>query len=417
MALLSDSERAKILSGFSEGELEALLYDWDFWARPNQKMPDWEWHVWLLLAGRGFGKTRVGAEIVYEWVRQGVQRIALVAQTPAEARDVMIDGESGIMNTGHPEERPVYIGSSRRLVFPNGSYATIYSGENPGLLRGPQHEKAWVDELAKYRYAEDTWDNLMMGLRLGDNPQVVVTTTPRPIKLIKSLIKSKDNHITRGSTYDNMANLPKKYVDGIMAKYENTRLGRQELYAEILDDNPNALWTSEMINDARVSQHPRLKRIVVAVDPSATSGEESDEAGIVTAGFGEDGHFYVLSDDSMRATPNEWASEAVSTYHKWKADRIVGETNNGGDMIEIIIRSIDKHVAYKKVHASRGKYVRAEPISALYEQGKVHHVGYYAELEDELTQWEPGDKSPNRLDALVYAISELQGKSNSQWGW
>jgi len=417
MALLSESERAKILNSYSDEQLEALLYDWNFWARPSQKMPDWEWHVWLLLAGRGFGKTRVGAEMVYEWVRNGVERIALVAQTPGEARDVMIDGESGLMNIGHPSERPIYYGTSRRLVFPNGSYATIYSGENPGLLRGPQHEKAWVDELAKYRYADEVWDNLMMGLRLGDNPQVIVTTTPKPTKLIKTLVKSKDNHITRGSTYDNASNLPKKFIDGIISKYENTRLGRQELYAEILDDNPNALWTSDMINDSRVTQHPVLKRIVVAIDPSATSGEESDEAGVITAGYGEDGHFYVLSDDSMRASPLEWAKAGVTMYHKYNADRIVGESNNGGDMIEIIIRSIDKNVSYKSVHASRGKYVRAEPVSALYEQGKVHHVGYFAELEDELTQWEQGDKSPNRLDALVWAITELQGKSNMKWGW
>lgn len=417
MALLSETERTKILSSYTDEQLELLLYDWNFWARPAQKIPEWDWHVWLLLAGRGFGKTRVGAETIYQWVDEGVKRIALVAQTPAEARDVMIEGESGILNNGHLNKRPVYYPSKRKLIFPNGAEAIVYSGENPQLLRGPQHEKAWVDELAKYRYPVETWDNLMMGMRLGESPQVIVTTTPKPIKLIKELVKSKDNHITRGSTYDNMANLPKKFINEIIAKYENTRLGRQELYAEILDDNPNALWNSEIINSLRVSKFPSLKRIVVGVDPSVTSTDESDEAGIIVAGFGVDGHYYVLDDKSLRASPNEWAREAVTAYHKWKADRVIGEANNGGDMIEIIIRSVDKDISYRKVHATKGKYIRAEPISALYEQGKVHHVGYFSDLEDEMTSWEPGDKSPNRLDALVWAITELQGKSNTQWGW
>lgn len=394
------------------------MYDWDFWARPNQKPPEWKWQVWLLLAGRGFGKTRTGAEFINKKVwNDGVKRIAIVAETPAEARDVLVEGQSGLLNIGHPSQRPIYEASKRRLTWSNGATATIYSGANPELLRGPEHELAWVDELAKYRYPQETWDNLMMGLRLGDNPQVVVTTTPKPIPIVKEIMKDKNNHITRGSTFDNKANLPKKFLDVIMKKYDGTRLGRQELYAEILDDNPNALWKASDIENARVTNYPHLQRIVIGVDPAVTSNEGSDETGIIAAGKDANGEFYVLDDKTLKGSPTEWAKQVVALYHKLRADRVIGETNNGGDMIEMNLRNIDNGISYRKVHATKGKYIRAEPISALYEQGRVHHVGNFKELEDELTQWEPGMKSPNRLDALVWALTSLNGKKKSSWGF
>jgi len=367
----------------------------------------------MILAGRGFGKTRAGGEQILKWKAEGYKRFALVAQTPAEARDVMIEGESGILEISPPWDLPIYESSKRRITWANGARATVYSGENPEMLRGPQHEKAWVDELAKYRYPQETWDNLMLGLRIGSNPQVVVTTTPKPIKLIKEILKDTDNIITRGNTYENIGNLADAFIKTVIKKYENTRLGRQELYAELLDDNPRALWERKDIEEQRVIKAPDLIRVVVGVDPSVTDTETSDEAGIVVAGIDKNGHGYVLEDKSLKASPHGWAKAAVTGYHAWRGDRIVGEVNNGGDMIEFVIRSVDRNVAYKKVHATRGKQLRAEPIAALYEQKKIHHVGYFADLEDEYCEWEPGDKSPNRLDAAVWAFTELFGTGHA----
>lgn len=407
LACLTASERAELLKDLTIDECRALEYDWSFWARKNQLLPDGDWITWLVMAGRGFGKTRVGSETVRQWVKDGVRRINIMGKTPADVRDVMIEGDSGILTCCPTWDMPLYEPSKLRLTFPNGAICQIFSGENPDQSRGAQCEKAWIDELAKYRYAQDALDNIMFGLRLGNKPQILITTTPRPTKTIKDLIKDPDTHITRGSTYDNVGNLAESFIKTVIKKYEGTRLGRQELEAEILDDNPNALWRRADIECSRVDVAPDLVRIVVAIDPAVTVTEDSDETGIVIAGKDRRGDGYILGDYTMKGSPEQWARKAVANYYSWRADKIVGEANNGGDMIEFVIRTVDRNVSYKKVHASRGKIVRAEPIAALYEQGRVHHVGTFPELEDELCEWQQGDKSPNRLDALVWAMTEL----------
>lgn len=406
-ASLTTTQRAAFLRSLTNEEAATLLYDWQFWARPEQLSPAGDWRTWLVMAGRGFGKTRTGAEWVRDQVEHGrCKRLALVARTTADVRDVMVEGESGILAVCPPWNRPHYEPSKRRLTWKNGAIATTYSADKPDMLRGPQHDGAWADELAAWRYP-DAWDMLMFGLRLGADPRCVVTTTPRPIKIIRELVKAATTVITGGSTYDNIANLAQAFIEQIIAKYEGTTLGQQELHAKLLEDNPGALWQRDLIEQRRVIKVPELKRVVVALDPSATSGDEADEAGILVAGRGVDDHMYVLEDVSLRGTPLGWGTASVTAYHKNKADRIVAEVNNGGEMVELTIRTVDKSVSYKSVHASRGKQTRAEPIAALYEQGKVHHVGMFGELEDELCQWVPGDKSPNRLDALVWAGTEL----------
>lgn len=373
-----------------------------------------------MLAGRGFGKTRTGAE----WVRAEVEsgrcgRLALVGPTAADVRDVMVDGESGILAISSEWCKPTYEPSKRRVTWPNGAIATTYSAEEPDRLRGPQHDGAWADELAAWRYVE-AWDMLMFGLRLGADPRVVVTTTPRPIKIVRELIADPTTAVTRGSTYDNRANLAPAFMDQIIRKYEGTRLGRQELSAEILDDNPGALWKRSQIDNLRVRECPPLYRIVVAVDPmvanpeTAENLEESGSAtGIVVAGVteGENGHGYVLDDLTITGSPNEWAMRAVNAYLERQADKIVGEVNQGGAMVDFTVRTVSRDMGvrtvFKAVRASRGKYIRAEPVAALYEQCRVHHVGSLPDLEDELCNWTPGMASPNRLDALVWAFTEL----------
>lgn len=351
------------------------------------------------------GKTRTGAEQVRKWVNQGVKRIALVAETPADARDIMIEGQSGLLNIYPPGKRPKYEPSKRRISWDNGAQATIYSGANPDQLRGPEHEKAWCDELAAWQYPQDTWDNLMMGLRLGDNPQAVVTTTPRPIPIIRDLIEEDNVAVTKGSTYENKANLPDNFFEQIIDKYKGTRLGKQELYAEVISANPHALWSYDVISYTK--EYPDLKRIVVAIDPATTSNDDSDETGIIVAGISYNDIVYILDDISVKASPNSWAKQAIKAYKKYKADRIVGEVNQGGDMVESVIKSRDRSVSYKSVRATRGKTIRAEPVASLYEQSKVIHVGTHSELEDQLCTWEPSKDSPDRLDALVWAVTEL----------
>ena len=407
---LPESELRARLKSCSPSELEAILYDWRQWARPNQ-LPPGEFSAgvrstWLILAGRGYGKTRTGAEMVRLWHQQGYRFVNLIARTSDDLRRVMVEGESGILATCRPEERPR--ASKDRLVWPNGAVSLLFSAEEPDKLRGPQSDKIWADEVASWRYAEDAWDQAMFGLRLGDNPQAVVTTTPRPTKFIKKkLMAEPATVITRGTTYENRSNLAPGFFSRIIKKYEGTRLGRQELQAEVLDDNPGALFTIERIEGGRITKLPPMVRIVVALDPAVTSEEDSDEWGVVAAGVdGRDpAHFYILTDDSEIYTPDEAAKVGVRLYHRLSADRIIGEANNGGDMIEALIRHQDANVSYKKVTASRGKIVRAEPVSALYEQGRVHHHGTLAKLEDQMTSWNPktGEKSPDRMDACFIA--------------
>lgn len=403
--------RQECLSGLSAAEQAQALYNWRFWARPNQVAPRGEWDTWLLMAGRGFGKTRSGAEWVRERVEQGIaHRIALVAPTPADARDVMIEGQSGILAVSPPWNRPEYQPSKRRIVWPNGAQATVYSGYEPDQLRGPEHDTAWCDELASWAYPNEAWQNLILGMRLPHTrPQRCVTTTPKPIGLLRLLLKTPGTVLTSGSTYENTANLPPSFLHTIRAQYEGTTIGEQEVYARLLDEAAGALWIRKTIEDNRVPQHPTLRRIVVAIDPAAATGDDSSETGIVVAGIDDRNppHAYVLRDLSGRVSPDTWATRAVGVFHELRADRILGERNNGGDMVRHTIRTADPDAAYKDVWASKGKHTRAEPIAALYEQGRVHHVGTFPTLEDQYCTWVPGMDSPDRLDAAVWALSDL----------
>lgn len=396
----------KFIASLSPSEVLHLQYDWDFWARDKQTLPSQPFFIWLILAGRGFGKTRTGAETVRKWVRTN-KYVNLIGATADDARDIMIEGESGILAICPNDERPQYVASKRRLEWPNGAISLIFTADEPERLRGKQHYRIWADELASWRYPE-AWDQAMMGLRLGDNPQGIVTSTPKPTKLILDLVSDPKNVVTTGTTYENRANLAQGFFDYVIKKYEGTRLGLQELEAKLLTDNPGALWKREQIDSNRVTNYPDLTRVVVGVDPTASAG--GDEAGIVTAGMAGDS-YYTLSDDSRQGTPQEWASAAVAAYHRFKADCIVAEKNNGGDMVEAVIKQVDPNVNVKLVWASRGKVTRAEPIAAIAEQGRDHHVGYFPQLEDELCMWIPGEASPNRLDAKVWALTELSGGS------
>jgi phage terminase large subunit-like protein len=411
----------------SNDTIRALYFLWDFWAREEQKLPAGDWQTWLILAGRGFGKTRLGAETVREWVKS-FRFVNIIAPTADDARDIMVEGESGILAICPPSERPTYRPSKSRLEWPNGARSLILTADEPDRIRGKQHEKLWADEVAAWRYAE-SWDQAMLGLRIGSKPQAVVTTTPRPIAIIRELMADRNTLVTRGTTYDNRPNLSPTFYAKVITKYEGTRLGRQELNAEVLDDNPRALWQRDNIDRNRVSVAPvELSRIVVGLDPNvknrdraelAKSADILDEAGIVVAGrsFAPDGvaHFYVLGDYSLDEGPNEWGKAAAKAYADHKADRIIGEINNGGDMVEATIRAVDANVSYKSVTASRGKAIRAEPIAALYEQGRVHHVGSFGALEDEMCNFDPitTTKSPNRMDALVWALTELSAEEST----
>jgi phage terminase large subunit-like protein len=396
-----------------------LKYTWRAWARDKQLAPDGDWSTWVVKAGRGWGKTRTGAEWVIEKAQQYPGcHIALVGRTVADVRKVMIQGMSGILSVSPPWFRPTYYPSNRLILWPNGSYATTYSADEPDQMRGPQHSFAWADERASWQY-DDAYDQLMFGLRIspapGVEPQCLVTTTPRNTKAMKELVNDPTSVVTDGSTYDNRENLSKRFIHEIDRKYKGTRLGRQEIEGKIIDDIDGALWKRIWIDDNRALQRAELKRIVVAIDPPGSSNKDADapaEAGIIVAGLGVDNHGYVLADYSLTGTPNEWASEALAAYSKFEADCIVAETNFGGEMVEAVIKSIAKqnnmrNVPFKAVHASRGKQLRAEPISNLYQQKAVHHVGTFPETEDQMCNWLPGDKSPDRLDALVWALTEL----------
>ena len=388
-------------------------FAWDRIAHKGQIPPEeLPWFCYLMRSGRGGGKTRAGSEWTLKRVRKGYRSIALIGARAADVRDIMIElGESSIMKIARPEEMPIYEPSKRRLTFPNGAVAVAFSDEEPDQLRGPQHDTAWMDELAKFKHPRETWDNMVMGLRLGPNPQVFVTTTPRPIPLIRELIAAPDTIDVRFSTFDNAENLSPQFLAKVKEKYEGTRLGRQELEGEILDDNPGALWKRDEIEFLRVQATPPLIRIVVGVDPAVTSGEESAETGIVAAGLAATGHVYILDDLSLLGSPYAWALAVSRAYNKRQADYVVGEVNNGGDLVEVNIRTVDRKLRFKKVSASRGKMIRADPIAGLYEQGKVHHLGTFPELEDQMCEWVPGEKSPDRMDAMVWAVTELTEKA------
>lgn len=411
---MSPSQRAAKLASLSEGDAEALLTDWRSWARPEQIAPSLAWVVWLILAGRGWGKTRTGAEWVRSRVDAGTaRRIALVGRTAADTRDVMLEGESGLLSIFPAHQRPDYEPSKRRVTFHTGAIATLYSADEPNLLRGPQHDTAWCDELAAWKYP-DAWDQLILGLRLGD-PRAVVTTTPRPTPIIRDLAKRPTTRVTRGSTYDNKRNLAAAFLREVTAKYEGTRLGRQELHAELLDDTPGALWTRALLDTCLCREVPTaFRRVVVALDPSVAKDGGGDEAGLVVVGLDLCGLLWVLEDDSGQYGPEVWAKRACELAAKWSADCLVAEANNGGALVELVVRAAwddPKQLPprVKLVHAAQGKRARAEPVAALYEQRKLRHAGGLPKLEDEMCTWAAASStaSPNRIDALVWGATEL----------
>ena len=398
---------------------EAYAYAWRKVARPKQLAPPGNWRCWVVRAGRGWGKTRTGAE----WMREGVEsgqcgRLGFGGATAADTRDVMVEGPSGILAISPNHWRPTYEPSKRRLTWPNGAVGTLYSAEEPDRLRGPQHDRFWADELAAWQRLEESWDMLQFGLRVGENPQCIVTSTPRGLPFLRKLEAEPTTVTTRGCTYENADNLAPPFLEAIRKKYEGTRLGRQEIDAEILDGNPGALWKRSLIDAARVDCCPQLSKVVVTWDPATTSDATSDEHGILAVGAGmcscqgkPDLHGFVLEDASAILTPNESCDRVASVYERRKANTVIGETNQGGDFIEALLHSTPagKRLAYHGVHAKDGKRLRAEPVSGLYEQGRVHHVGSFPKLEDEMTQWDPLNQveSPNRVDALVHGLTDL----------
>lgn len=414
-------------ASWSSAELRRVLRHWPIRAHPQQRLPGslrdgTAWNLWLMLGGRGAGKTRTGAE----WVRgialgepdfavPALGRIALVGETFADARNVMIEGPSGILAVHAPHERPVWSPSLRRLEWPNGAVAHVFSAEDPDSLRGPQFEAAWSDELAKWKHPDETWDMLQFGLRLGAHPRQLVTTTPRPIPLIRRLLADPKAAVSRIRTADNAQNLAPSFLEAVVGRYVGTRLGRQELDGEIVEERSDALWTRDILERARVGAAPSLARIVVAVDPPASSTRRADACGIVAAGIDQEGNAFVLEDATASGLkPPDWAARAVALYRRLEADALVVETNQGGEMAASVIREIDPTVPVTSVHATRGKYLRAEPVSVLYAQGRVHHAGAFPALEDELCDFGPSGlssgRSPDRLDALVWALTELMLK-------
>jgi phage terminase large subunit-like protein len=414
---LAPGERAMMLETMTPLECAQLFHDWSFWARPDQAPPPGDWIIWLILAGRGAGKTRAGAEAVRNWV-ESYPIVNLIGATVADVRDTMVRGESGILACCRRDERPRFLAADLRLEWPNGAVSWLFSAEEPDRLRGRQHYKLWCDELAAWRQP-DAFDQALLGLRLGHKPQAVVTTTPRPTKIITKLTADKDTIVTRGSTFDNKRHLARAFFERITARYKGRTIGRQELFAEIVEETPGALWTRALIERQRIepAAAPReFAEIVVAVDPPARSGAKSDECGIIVAAKAESGVFYVLADlTSQGDTPGAWGAKVGAAYRGFKANRVVAEINNGGDMVAEVLRQSEPHLPVRAVHATRGKFLRAEPIAAAYERGLVFHAGAFGKLEDQLCALTPDfDRraagfSPDRADALVWALADLLG--------
>ncbi len=414
--------------GLSAAQRRSLKHDWQLWARDDQLPPvatahGEPWTTWLILGGRGAGKTRAGSE----WVRAmalgqapiatvPARRIALVGQSLHDVQAVMVEGESGLLAVHDKSERPEFTPSRRLLTWPNGTVAQLFSAEEPDSLRGPQFHAAWCDELAKWRYPEKVWDMLQFALRLGEQPRQVVTTTPRAVPALKKIMTERSTVISRSRTADNRANLAPAFLKTVVAKYQGTRLGRQELDGELVEDRADGLWRRHTIERYRLAQPPAMTRIVVAVDPPVTSGKRSDECGIIVAGLASSDagapRAIVLADRTVAAAaPLSWAKAAVTAYHIYEADALVAEVNQGGDLVATVIHQVDRDIPVRSVRATRGKWVRAEPVSALYEQGRVSHVGRLDALEDQMCQLGPDGRahgrSPDRVDALVWAITEL----------
>jgi phage terminase large subunit-like protein len=422
IAAMSDEEKAQVLAGLDP---EALQWDWSFWGRPEQQRPEGDdWNIWMYLAGRGAGKTRTAAEWVREeakYTTNGQRRFALVARTAADVRDVIVEGESGIINVTPPSERPLYEPSKRRLTWPNGNTATCFTADEPDSLRGPQFTHAWGDEVAAWRQTPDgagltAFENLRIGTRLGSNPKIMITTTPKRVPLLYELLREADANpgkviITKGSTMDNTGNLSQAYMDGILGVYEGTRLAAQELYGEMLSDVEGALWTVELIDRTRQMTAMNAPLRVIGVDPSVAENPR-DECGIVVVSSTADRDLYkrqswVLEDASILGSPDVWANRVVAMARKWGCP-VVAEVNQGGALVRNAINTIDPSVKVLEVHSKYGKALRAEPITLAYEQDRVHHVGYLADLESQMTSWIPGEgKSPDRVDALVHALTAL----------
>ncbi|WP_313435066.1 terminase large subunit domain-containing protein [Novosphingobium sp.] len=429
---MAEADPLHWLSQADDGELETFAiglgasgqrewrWDWRLWARPSQIAPAGDWRVWLVMAGRGFGKTRCGAEWVNEIAETHPDaRIALVAAHLGEARSVMVEGESGLLSVGAPWRRPVFEPSLRRLTWPNGAQAMLYSAAEPEALRGPQHSHAWCDEVAKWDNASAravaSWDNLLMGLRLGQDPRVVATTTPRSVPLVMRLLAESergDVTVTRGSTFDNAANLPDRFLDTMRDSFSRSLLGRQEIDGELIADIEGALWSRALLENCREEVAPPCNRVVVGVDPPASEG--GDACGIVVVGVDEGGLAHVIADASVeKAGPERWARAVAGTAEAWQADRVVAEANQGGAMVASVLRAAQLSLPLRLVHASRGKVARAEPVAALYEAGRVRHAGPFPALEDEMCgliaggSYQGPGRSPDRADALVWALSEL----------
>lgn len=418
IASLPRDEIETLIDGLSPNAQAALPYLFEVWGHGGHQLPpEGEWATWLILGGRGAGKTRAGAE----WVRSQVEgatplspgrcsRVCLIAETIDQAVEVMIRGDSGLLACTPTDRTPTYQASRKTLVWPNGAEAKIFSASNPESLRGPQFDCAWADELGKWKKAKAAWDMLQMGLRLGDRPQCVITTTPRANAVLEALLDSETCMVTSAPTRENRANLAASFLEGVYKTYGDTSLGRQELEGEFVLDRPGALWTRRIIEEGRARSAPEMKRIVVAVDPPASSGATADECGIIVMGLAVDGVAYVLADRSSQGeTPANWAARAVAAYDEFQADRIVAEVNQGGELVESVIRQIAPEVSYAGVRATRGKVTRAEPISALYERGDIRHLGGFAALEDQMCAFGAEDAvgSPDRVDALVWAATQL----------
>ena len=425
LALLPEEERLAALEGLDQ---DTLIWDWSVWARPEQLPPDDDWNVWLVLAGRGFGKTRLASEWVREQAKvtsEGQRRFALVARTAADVRDVIVEGESGIINVSPPSEKPHYEPSKRRLTWPNGNTATLFTADEPDGLRGPQFTHAWGDEIAAWRQTPDAagltaFDNLRVGTRLGKQPQILCTTTPKRVPLLYKLIEESRTDkaggskvvVTKGSTLDNAGNLSQAYLDTIMGVYEGTTLARQELYGEMLDDVEGALWNEEMVETSRHTAYPPVTPLrVIGVDPSVAENPR-DECGIVVcASTAEPDLFkrnaWILEDASIHGSPDTWARKVVEMARKWGCP-VVAEVNQGGALVRNAINSIDPTIKVLEVHSKYGKALRAEPVVLAYEQERVHHVGYLQDLESQMYSWIPGEgRSPDRIDAMVHALTAL----------
>lgn len=429
LACAAPEEVEEFLAGLSEHALLALPWLFEFWAMPHQLAPDGDWKSWVVMGGRGAGKTRAGAE----WVRAQVEgatpdapgccrRVALIGETFDQVREVMVMGDSGILACCPPDRRPVWEAGRRRLVWPNGAVATCYSGHEPEALRGPQFDAAWVDELAKWKRAEECWDMLQFALRLGAHPQQVITTTPRNVAVLKRIVRQASTVVTHAPTEANRAYLAESFLTEVQARYGGTRMGRQELEGVLLEDAEGALWTTAMLEACRVDAFGDLDRIVVAVDPAVTSG--GDECGIVVAGVRAEGdpsgwRACVLEDATVRGSPLDWAKAAVAAMRRHGAERLVAEVNQGGDLIENVVRQVDPLVPFRALRAARGKGMRAEPVAALYEQGRVKHLRGLGALEDQMCRMTlrgyDGQGSPDRLDALVWALHELMIGPAAQW--